>query len=182
MSISLSSLIDRVRKLMRCSYFLLPATRVRPIMKMIAVMVVFCCVALTTVVTADRGRTLSDQEVWNVRGAYGDGWCALKDIGCNASAEAVTCSSVYDPAVCPTKFTEVGNWGNDNWWTCGTTEIPNMTCSISGTSSYCRFRFPCQYMSWPGGPSWYGFCVTSTSWSSAFNSYQRSQVTGTDCP
>ena len=56
-------------------------------MKRILLTVVLSGLVLSAVMASEGGRTLTDQELWQVRGAATD-WCALEDLTCSISPGA----------------------------------------------------------------------------------------------
>lgn len=158
-------------------------TSMRCEMKRMLLTVVLCGLVLSAVTASEAGRSLTDQELWQVRGAATD-WCALEDLTCSISPGAtVLCESgAYNTeASCVAHSWE--NSGGGPWWRCGYVANSGDNCTETGDESHCKMKQMCEWedLGTDSGGNPMGRCTT-TGAISYFNSYNTTQVTGSECP
>ena len=154
-------------------------------MKRMLLTMVLSGLVISAVLASEGGRTLTDQELWQVRGAAA-GDCALTDSGCLVNPIA-DCQYANNSTNCALARNEAGGAGP--WWTCGipTPAIPGAYCNKSGSGSTCKISKTCKWTKdyQDGGMNWHYKCLldtTSTAITSNTLSWTRAQVTGVNCP
>ncbi len=149
-------------------------------MKRMLLTVVLCGLVLSAVTASEAGRSLTDQELWQVRGA--DTGCVGMSEWCIVDA-VPECVSHSSETPCLNGFEE--NSGGGPWWNCFGPQ-PGYSCSATAEDHVCKTHRPCMWTStgFDSGMNPIGTCSlnTSESFLTEKRGLHADEITGNPCP
>lgn len=126
-----------------------------------------------------QGRTLTEQELWGVRGAT-TGWCKIRDSACDVGIW-FDCDTLPNATDCAIGSEQQG--GGGSYYRCGTVTFAS-SCTESGSLIPCKNTYGCEWYfteEYDSGGNPIYACQRKTRATTTIASYPDNQVTGQMC-
>lgn len=127
-----------------------------------------------------QGRTLTEQELWGVRGAT-TGWCKIRQSACDVGG-VFDCETIPGGDDCAIAAEEFGSGGP--YYRCGSVTLTS-SCTETGSLIPCKSVYGCEWYftdEYDSGNNPIYLCRRKDNWTSRVLSLTSDQVTGDACP